>query len=75
MSDEMTAVTPKKPKRNTTKETEAAAAVTGKKWCLDHQGYANANNGTILQRNNSWRWVCLPCQQRRETALAARRNK
>jgi hypothetical protein len=52
--------------------TAAAAAATGKLYCKDHQGLADADNGCIAQRGKSSRWICYPCQRQRATALKKR---
>jgi len=52
--------------------TAATVAATGKRFCLDHQGFADANNGSVIKRNKASRWVCAPCQEKRAAALAHR---
>jgi hypothetical protein len=63
---------PDKKIRDNVAATTATVAATGKRFCLDHQGLADANNGSVIQRNKSWRWVCAPCRERRVKALAKR---
>lgn len=59
-------------KRDTTMITAATVAATGKRFCQDHQGLADATNGGVIKRNKASRWVCAPCQEKRAAALAHR---
>ncbi len=52
--------------------TAATVAATGKRFCLDHQGFADAKNGSVIKRNKASRWVCASCQEKRAAALAHR---
>ncbi len=61
-----------KPARAGVAETAAAVAATGKRFCLDHRAYVNADKGCVIQRGKSTRWVCFVCQENRQAALANR---
>jgi len=46
----------------TAKATDAAARITGKRYCSHHQGEAAVDAGSYVQCNKSRRWVCDRCQ-------------
>lgn len=50
------------PNTTTAKATDAAAKVTGKRYCSHHQGEAAVDAGSYVQCNKSRRWVCDRCQ-------------
>ena len=52
--------------------TAATVVATGRRFCSDHQGFANAEKGSVIPRGNSSRWVCFTCQEMRTAALARR---
>jgi hypothetical protein len=44
--------------------TQAAAKVTGKRFCFDHQGEVAVDAGCLVTRNKSRRWICFRCQEK-----------
>jgi hypothetical protein len=50
------------PNTTTAKATEAAARITGKRYCSHHQGEAAIDAGSYILCNKSRRWVCDRCQ-------------
>jgi hypothetical protein len=54
--------------------TKAAAKVTGRRFCSHHQGEVAANEGRVVERNRSRRWVCFRCIEKSEERLEAIAN-
>jgi len=53
---------------------EATSKVTARKFCSHHQGEVPANDGSVVERNRTRRWVCFRCQaktQKREAEILA----
>ena len=44
--------------------TAASAKITGRRWCSDHQGDADATAGSMMTRNRSARWICDKCRMK-----------
>jgi hypothetical protein len=59
----------RKQRRAIVEATAVAFAATDKRFCQDHQGYAEVSEGSIIQRGKLMRWTCNVCQQRRLQAL------
>jgi hypothetical protein len=51
-------------------QTQAVTVANGKRFCLEHHAQVTADQGCIVRRGRSTRWVCFTCQARREAALA-----
>lgn len=56
---------PPGPRRSSiTSATQAAANVTGKRYCAHHQGEALVEQGSFVLRNKTKRWICFSCQEK-----------
>jgi hypothetical protein len=55
--------------------TAATVTATGRRFCGDHQGFANVDKGCIVRRGKSSRWVCFACQGMRAAAIDASLNQ
>lgn len=44
--------------------TDAEAKITGKKFCSHHQGMVSIEDGAMVIRGKSRRWICYACQQK-----------
>ena len=54
--------------------TQAAANVTGKRFCSHHQGEVEAHAGSFVQRHKSKRWICFRCQEKSRSREEEIRN-
>lgn len=54
------------------KVVQAAANVTGKRFCSHHQGEVAADAGAFVMRNKSRRWICFKCQEKSLHAQSAK---
>lgn len=43
---------------------KAEVSITGKKYCSSHQGYVDVQQGNIVTKTNSRRWICFSCQEK-----------
>lgn len=46
------------------KMTQATANVTGRRYCMHHQGEVPADAGSFVVRKKSKRWICYRCQEK-----------
>jgi hypothetical protein len=52
------------------KATEAAASITGRRYCSHHQGEVPIDEGSFVMRNTTKRWICNRCQEKSERRRA-----
>ena len=53
---------------------EAVTKLTGRRFCSHHQGEVNADQGCIVERNRSRRWICYRCIEKSEQRRLAIAN-
>jgi len=46
--------------------TQAAAKVTGKRYCSDHRGEVAVDAGGYVMRGKTKRWMCFHCQEKKQ---------
>jgi hypothetical protein len=53
---------------------QAATKVSGRRFCSHHQGEADADQGCVVERNRSRRWICFRCIEKSEQRRVAIAN-